>query len=108
MGLFSTFSKKPSGSSGASSHVSQYGSAHGEISQREYRAGIHREIDHAFHGSEREAIKVMLEQQFDNSRGNIRHVLDAHEAKEIVDDVHRAFSREHADKLQAILDKRLQ
>jgi hypothetical protein len=96
------------GSSGVSGHINQHGSVHGEINRHEYQAGLHREIDHAFHGSERESINAMIRQQFDNSASNRRNVMDAREAKALVDDVHKAFSREHADKLRAILDKRLQ
>ncbi|MBP9728424.1 MAG: hypothetical protein KBD27_03535 [Candidatus Moranbacteria bacterium] len=74
----------------------------------EYKAGIHREIDHAFSGHEREAIKSLVEQQFDSSSTNRRHILDGHEAEAIIKDVHGIYSKEHADKLRTILDRRLQ
>jgi hypothetical protein len=114
MGLFGMFTSKPSSVSsghssvGSSHHLNKYGSAHGEMNLHELKAA-ERELHHAIHGQQGKAISVMLEEQArDNSASNMRHVLDSDEAKMLVKDVHRVFGAEHAEKLRAILDKRLQ
>ncbi len=107
MGLFFS-SKKPVISQGNSVHLSnQHGSMKNEINKKEFVQGIHHDIHSKFSGREREVITKLLEENFDNSSTNHRHVIDKDEMEKVIDDVSTIYSKSHGDTLRTILEKRM-